>query len=264
MRNKKNIKSKRSLRSQAIWGVVTLGILVVLWLAVEKRSNASLQQVVVEIIDLKDKKNLISEKAILKKCKKHLGFDLSASTVAELDMRKLEQMLNSDKRIKDAQVYIDNRQSLHIGILQRQPIARIQSDKTAYYLDEEGGRIPLVKGATIRVPLVTGEVGIYDPAVISGEKSGVLKDIYTMAKHIADDKFLTSLIEQMDVDANREFTLAPKVGKQKLLFGKAEMVEDRFENLKIFYKEGMPKVGWRKFEMLALNWDGQIVGVKSK
>lgn len=264
MKAKKNIKSKGSLRSQVIWSVVTLGILAVLWLAVEKRSNTPLQEVVVDIIDLKDKKNLISEKAILKKCKKHLGYDLEASTVSDLDMRELEQILNSDKRIKDAQVYLDNKQALHIGVLQKQPIARVQSDKTAYYLDEDGGRIPLVKGATIRVPLVTGEVGSYDAAVIRGEKQGVLKDIYTMAKHIADDKFLTSLIEQMDVDANGEFTLAPKVGKQKLLFGKAEMIEDRFENLKIFYKEGMPKVGWRKFEMLALNWDGQIVGVKSK
>lgn len=218
-----------------------------------------LQKVAVDIIDLKDKKNLLDEKLILSKCKHFLGYDISLSKIGELDLRALESKLGEDSRVKNAEVFVDNRNVLHIGILQRQPIVRVNGEDSAYYLDEEGGMVPLVAGATLRVPIATGSVGRYDEEKIFGDKPNHLKDLYNMAKHIHEDEFLSSLIEQINVDATGEFTLVPKVGKQQLVFGKAEHLQDRFDNLKIFYKEGMPKVGWRKYDKLVLNWEGQVV-----
>ena len=262
MKGGKKIKDNGSWRSKLIWGVVTLAILSVLWLAVEKRSNADLQKVVVDIIDLKDKKNLLDEKLVLKRCREYLGYDLSLSTIGELDLKALEQMIGEDSRVKNAEVFVDNQHILHIGILQKQPIVRINSEDSAYYLDEDGGVIPLSAGATLRVPIATGSIGKYSEDRIFGNKPNNLKDVYVMAKHIYADKFLRSLIEQINVNDVGDFTLVPKVGKQQLVFGKAEFVEDRFENLKIFYKEGMPKVGWRKYDKLVLNWEGQVVAQK--
>ena len=239
--------------------LVTVGIVVVQWFAVQKKANTPLQEVEVEIIDLKDKKNLLSKKAVLDKCRAHLGYDVEKSKITELDLRALEQMLKADQRVMSAELYIDNNEVLHIGILQRQPIVRVQSDDGAYYIDREGGKVPLHKGATLRVPIATGSVGAYSADAIASDKPSRVKDLYRMAKHIHEDSFLSSLIEQIDVEPNGEFILIPKVGKQKLVFGKAENIEDRFENLKIFYKEGMPKVGWRKYDKLVLNWEGQVV-----
>jgi len=260
---RKNIKNSGTWKSQVVWSVATVAILALLCLAVQKRAATALRTVRVEIIDLKDKKNLLTEKAVLDKCRQHLGYDLAASTVGELDLRELETMLNADSRIKDAQVYVTNQQVLTIGVLQKQPIVRVQGDgDTAYYLTDEGEAIPLQKGHTLRVPLATGAVGKYGADKIFGDKPNHLQDVYRMAKHIYEDQFLAALVEQISVDRNGEFILVPKVGKQQLVFGKAEQIEDRFENLKIFYKEGMPKVGWRKYDRLVLNWDGQVVAQK--
>jgi len=245
-----------------IWTLVTVSIIGVLWLAMNRKSNASIQKIAVEIHDLKDKKNIISKKGVLSKCRKHLGYDIDNSKIQEIDIRALEDMLNGDRRIKNSEVYFDNNDVLHISIDQRQPIVRVQNDDTAYYLDSEGEAIPLVKGAAVRVPIATGNIGKYEKAKIFSEKSSRLKDVFVMAKFIYEDDFLASLVEQIDVDQNGEFLLIPKVGKQELVFGKAEMIKDRFENLKIFYKEGMPKVGWRKFDKLVLNWEGQVLGRK--
>ncbi len=263
MNSRKKIHEKGSWKSQLVWSLVTVSILAVLWLAMDRRANQDVQKVVVEIIDLKDKKNLLSEKMILQKCKKHLGYDLGMSKVKELNLRELETIINNDSRVKDAQIYIDNKEILHISIKQKQPIVRVQgSGDSAYYLDSEGGVIPLVSGSTIRVPVATGDIGNYNREKIFGDKPSHLKDVYTMAKHIRADDFLTSLIEQIDVSKNGEFVLVPKIGRQELVFGKAVELEDRFDNLKIFYKEGMPKVGWRKFDKLVLNWKGQVLGQK--
>lgn len=179
-------------------------------------------------------------------------------------MRMLEQMLNADKRVKNAEVYIDNRHVVHIKIVQRQPIVRVQGDETAYYLGIDGEYIPRVKGSAVRVPIVTGYVGDYEAVKLTSKKGNALQDVYTIAKYIHEDDFLQSLVEQINVDRNRQIILVPKIGKQELVFGKAEEIEERFYNLKQFYKKGMSKVGWRKFDRLVLNWEGQVVGQKAK
>lgn len=245
-----------------IWILVTVGILTVQWFAVQKKANAPVQEVVVEIIDLKDKKNLLTDKLVLDKCRQHLGYDLEKSKIKELDLRTLETMLKADRRVLSAEVYVDNNEVIHIGILQRQPIVRVQDEDGAYYIDRDGGLVPLHKGAAIRVPVATGSIGKYSSEAIASDKPSKIKDLYHMAKYISEDDFLSSLIEQIDVNEAGEFVLIPKVGKQKLVFGRAENLADRFENLKIFYKEGMPKVGWRKYDKLVLNWEGQVLARK--
>lgn len=265
MTKRKNISTNNQWKSQIIWAVITVGILVLLWLSVQKKANTELSEVAVHIVDLKDRKNLLSKKAVLNKCREHLGYDLAISTIKDLKLKSLEVMLTSDQRVKKAEVYVDKNNVINIKIQQKQPIIRVQGDgDAAYYLDEEGGVIPLVKGATVRVPIATGNIGKYDKEKIFGSNPNNLKGLYEMAVKIKNDEFLAALIEQVNVDSRGEFTLVPKIGKQQLIFGKAEDIDERFRKLKKFYKEGMPKVGWRKFEKFALNWDGQVVGIEKK
>lgn len=259
MARKKNTKQSGSWRSTVLWSLVTVGILTVLWFSVQRKAQSGITNVKIDVVDLKDKKNLLTQKHILTMCRKHLGYDLKAGTIENIDTRNLETKLNADPRIKKSEVYIDAKNVIHIDVEQRQPIVRVQGD-VAYYLDNEGGRIPLAKGSTLRVPIATGAIEKYDAGKINGKKQSNLKDVYTMAKFIHDDNFLSSLIEQIDIDKNGEILLVPKIGKQELVFGKAQEIEDRFENLKIFYKGGMSKVGWRKFDRLVLNWKGQVLG----
>jgi cell division protein FtsQ len=52
------------------------------------------------------------------------------------------------------------------------------------------------------------------------------------------------------------------VGGQKIIFGSAnsdEEVKDKFEKLKLFYKEAIPFEGWNKYEEISLKYKKQIV-----
>jgi cell division protein FtsQ len=56
--------------------------------------------------------------------------------------------------------------------------------------------------------------------------------------------------------------LVPLVGDQKIVFGtanSAEEVKEKFERLKIFYKEAIPYEGWAKYNEISVKYDGQIV-----
>ena len=41
-----------------------------------------------------------------------------------------------------------------------------------------------------------------------------------------------------------------------------EVVADKFNRLKVFYKEGMPHEGWEKYNTIIVKYEGQIVGRK--
>ena len=89
-----------------------------------------------------------------------------------------------------------------------------------------------------------------------------LDDIYRISDYVCYDPLFRSLIGQIYLDKNGDFTLVPLVGDQKIVFGKANsesQVKAKFEKLRTFYHEGMPYVGWHTYSEINVKYDGQIV-----
>ena len=56
-----------------------------------------------------------------------------------------------------------------------------------------------------------------------------------LSTFIRDDKFWNSQIEQMYVNKQYEFELIPRVGSQVIELGRADNLQEKFDNLKILY-----------------------------
>ncbi|MEZ4980905.1 MAG: hypothetical protein R2769_04815 [Saprospiraceae bacterium] len=50
------------------------------------------------------------------------------------------------------------------------------------------------------------------------------------------------MVEQIHVH-DKEFVLIPKIGKQKILLGTIDELQDKIDRLKIFYEKVMPREG---------------------
>jgi len=268
-RSKRRNNTKRAnWKKNLVWTVVTMVIIGVLFMAIERKKNASITKVGISIKGIKGGKNLVTKKGVKTMFRNYLGYDLEASSIHDLDLMDMESMLEADDRIKKAEVFVDNKDRLYIAILQREPIVRVFSENnTSYYLDNDGEEIPAYKGSTIRVPIASGKVGEYNAQFLESKNESALKDVFMVAKYIHQDEFLSALIEQIDVDENREILLIPKVGRQKLLFGSVnehDGLEGKFDKIKLMYKEGMKYVGWRKYEGLELRYDTKSKGKDGK
>ncbi len=161
------------------------------------------------------------------------------------------------------EVFIDSDNKLNVWIVQKQPIVRVMDGSNrSYYLDEDGDQVPIVEKSAIRVPLATGHFELYQEEKFKSGKPGKLKEVYEVSKAIFADTFLTALVEQIDVKEDGEIVLIPKIGRQEIVLGDASNLEEKFDNLKIMYKEGLPREGWRKFNVLKLNYKGQVVAEK--
>ncbi len=188
-----------------------------------------------------------------------------------VNVKKIEAAIIKMEEVKKVRVYKNIGNSWNIDVELRNPIARIFTlSQKAYYLDDEGFTMG-------RSSLHTAHVLVFSGFIIENmEKASVkeiinndslksirkLDDIYRISNYVCKDSLLNALIGQVYLEKNGDFILIPLVGKQTILFGSAnsdEVVADKFNRLKVFYKEGMPHEGWEKYNTIIVKYEGQIV-----
>ena len=250
---------QKKIREVVLWLLALLTIFALLVLSIQRKLNSVVEDVRIEINTIKGDRNLISEKEVMVLFRAYLGFSPQSANVRELDLRVIEEVLNEDERVKNAEVYIDAANRLNVRIQQKQPVIRIYDDSnTSYYLDEEGDKINVRPGVAIRVPVATGFIELYNKALIDGTANSALEKVLFVAREIQNDEYLNALVEQVDVNDKKEIVLIPKIGRQKILLGGIDNFDEKVYKLKLMYKDGLPLEGWRKYSVLKLNYRGSV------
>ncbi|MCA0132460.1 cell division protein FtsQ/DivIB [Winogradskyella alexanderae] len=167
-----------------------------------------------------------------------------------IDLNELEDALNSNSMIKKAEVFMSINGELYTEIEQKRPIARVSSN-ASYYIDDEGGFMPLSDNYTARVPLVTGTIN---------KKS--LNTIYTFAKAVDEDEFLKKHV--IEIHQNNDGTIDFKVRKSdfKVHLGTLKKLNKKINNFKAFYQKAFKDKTLDSFEMVNLKFDKQVICTK--
>ncbi len=256
------IHSKK-VRNTVLWSLLVAGIGFVLYLSVQRKEVVQVDDLVVDIIPVHGDESIITEKEVRRLVRESVGMEIKGKMIRKLPLRKMEAAIQKDKRIKRADLYVDSKNKLHIRIEQKKPLMRVmETTGLQYYLDVEGKKVPVTTGSAVRVPLLTGFSGPYKEELLTGKVHSPIKDVFQVVHYISKDPFLEALIEQvhLEKDTATEIILVPKVGKEQILLGDAGDLEEKFEKLKIFYRDGMPRLGWQRYKKLNLKVTGQVVG----
>lgn len=255
--NKEELKN--SLRRLGWIAALFLGASLVIS-AVEQKQSQRITNVDIDIKPLPDGSNLVKDEDILKSIDRSMGFRMEGLPIRDLDVARLERMLEKDPLILNADAYIDARNDLHIRVEQRQPLMRIiDRNGINYYLDKDGMKMPLSQHFSARVLVASGNIPPHVPDFME-RKRHMLKSLFLLSNEILKDPFLRDMIEQIYVNNQGEIVLAPLIGDQKILFGPYRDSAQKLRNLKIFYKEALPYEGWRKYNYIDLRFRGQVVG----
>ena len=199
---------------------------------------------------------LLDKKGVMKVMREFLGFDPAVSNIEEVDFRGLEEKLESNPYVDEATIYLDARNNLHVLITQRKPIARFKTSGKEFYMTDDGNQIPLSSSATMRVPIVTGNIDHF--LMQTNESKMLYRDLVSMLTYCDQDEFLSALIEQIDIDYKGELVCIPKVGKEQILFGNLSDYQEKLEKLKKYYEWGKSEDGWNKYAYLNLAYKDQI------
>src|SRR4029078_5491120 len=132
----------------------------------------------------------------------------TGETLDDINLRKAEEQLKQNAWIKNAELFFDNHQTLHVNISEREPIARVFTiGGNSFYIDSTGLRLPVTENATARVVVFTSFPS--DKKILSAPDSLVLNDIKTISKYIVADSFLNQQTAQINITQQRTYEITP-------------------------------------------------------
>lgn len=187
----------------------------------------------------------------------------------------LEKALNSHPAIENAEVSENMNGEVKVEITQRTPVLRvINKSGESYYIDSQSRLMPLNENYSARVMVANGE--IFEPysrryqfSVNQIKKNelfsevSVLDDLMDVSNFINADSSLKCLIQQIYVNTDRDLELFPAIGNQKIIFGDAKNISEKFNKLKLFYTQGLNKSDtWTKYSTINLKFKNLVVCTK--
>ena len=169
----------------------------------------------------------------------------------KLDLNKLERTLDSNDLIEKSDVFVSIDGVLKAVVKQKTPIARVLNGSGSFYIDYEGGRMPLSDNFTARVPLVSG--------VINKKNSEELAQLFRM---IYDDDFLKKNIISVEVMPNGSLKMLNRNFDYQIDFGKITNAERKFKDYKAFFQKAVLDSSLYKYNKIDLRFTKQVVCTK--
>jgi cell division protein FtsQ len=237
------------------------GLLVLSVAAIGKKNKEHCKDYVIKIKGAKD--NLfIGERDVLKLVTAATQGKIKGEPIAEFNLKKLEQELKENAWIQTANLYFDNRNVLHISVVENSPIARLfTTGGKSFYIDSSARKLPLSDKLSARVPVFTN---FPDKRFLSEKDSALLNDVKKTAWFILNDTFWMSQTEQIDITEHRTLEMIPTVGNHVVKLGNGDDIDKKFHRLMVFYQQVLSKTSFDKYNFIDVQFNGQVIGTKEK
>lgn len=243
----------------AAWFLVIAGITTLLIAANNKKKEHICREVVVGI-KAPGEKFCIEESDIKEQLEKAANGSLINRPLTSISLVALEKTLEKDQWIRDAELYFDRDDVLHVLVEEREPIARVfTTGGASFYMDSSGHRMPLLEKLSIRLPVVTGFV---NARKLNARDSVMLRQMKDVVKVITKDPFWNAQVGQIDITAERKFELIPVIGDHVIRIGEGEQTQEKLDRLLLFYKQVLSKAGFNKYSVVDVQFAGQVIGEK--
>ncbi len=200
-----------------------------------------------------------------------LGDPIVGTKMDDINIGRIAKAIKQISAVKDCNVYktLDGR--VDVEVTQRIPIARVlNKDGSSYYLDEEGQIMELSSTYTAKVPLITGEINesgsLGSVSTILKDKKlakkSYLDDAFKLVKSIQQSEFMSALTDYIYIDKNKDFVIVPRIGRQNIVVGDAQNLENKFINLRSFYEGTINKINIDQYKTISIKYNEQVIGIK--
>ena len=198
---------------------------------------------------------------------------MEGQAINSINMSLLEKIINTNPFIYDAEVFSTVDGKLNIDVKQRFPILRVINFKSeSFYIDKEGVFMPQSEKFTARVPVANGfifdreaakrvltsDISIYDSLPSKTKLSQLLNIVHYTSK----SELWSAVVQQFFVNDDGDIELIPRVGNHTVVLGSDQFLDEKFNKLFHFYKEGLNKKGWDKYKVVNLKIKNQVVCIK--
>jgi cell division protein FtsQ len=240
------------------WTAAGGGMLTLL-IAANKKQQVFLCREVLITIKGDGDQFFIDKNDILQQLTEAAKGNLVKKPVHKINLAALEHALEKGLWIRDAELYFDSRNVLHVMVTEREPIARVfTTNGLSFYIDSSGQQMPLLESETARVLVITNFTGAKK---YNAKDSAMVRDVKNIANIISRNSFWKEQITQVDIKYDGSFEAIPLVGDHIIRFGSADQFEDKLNRLMLFYKQVSSRIGMDKYEVIDVQYKGQVIGI---
>jgi len=243
----------------SLWIAIGGALLSLLLAANSKRKREQCSGYSVSVLGNKENQ-FVSDKDVVHIISSVVKGEIKGTVMASFDLSKMESALQKNKWIKDAELWFDSHNILHIMVKERIPVARIFTTAgESFYIDSSLAVMPLSANVNIRIPVFTG--------FPDGKKMGkterlLLKEIKDVASFVSADDFWKAQVMQVDITEQKRFEMIPALGNHVVRLGSADELDKKFRRLRIFYEQVLSKTGMDKYSVIDVRYKGQVVALK--
>ena len=130
--------------------------------------------------------------------------------------------------------------------------SRVSSDSRAR---NEAG-IPILSGYLGELPVEGHSI---DP-----QRHARLASAHRLGLLLEKDDFLRLLVSQIYIEPHGDLRMEPRIGKHSIIVGDSTGLESKLENLEAFYRQGLVRGPWDRYELINLKYKDQVVCTKRK
>jgi cell division protein FtsQ len=243
----------------AAW-IVVLGGIVSLLVAANSKARARTCKGVAVSINNGGDRIYVEKEDVLKTIEKTAHGSIVNKLTGAINLASLEKNLEANPWIRDAELYFDTKDILHVTVSERVPVARVFTTAgNSFYIDSAGYQMPLLEVFSARLPVVTDFTAAKR---LKAADSVLLQETKQVVGAISADPFWSAQVGQIDITPDRKFELIPVLGSHVIRLGNGNDVGAKLARLMVFYKQVMPKAGLAKYSALDVQFDGQVVAVR--
>ena len=180
------------------------------------------------------------------------GLHPQGIVIDSVNCSNIENYIKSLTLIKECQVYKTNSKMVVVDIVCREPVLKvIDKSGTTYYVDIDGEKIADIK-KPLRLPVASGEI---DDTMIN-------KELQRVVAAIEKDPFWLAQIQQIYFNDKKEAIITPRLGDHIIELGSVRQIDEKLQNLKTFYINGLSTVGWNKYSKLNIKISNKVICTK--
>ena len=169
--------------------------------------------------------------------------------MGEVSIEDMEEVLMTNPLISSVNCYKTTSNNVFVDLTTKVPVLRVKNNRGEdFYVDSRGSLIA-AKLRPLDIPLATG----YVDSTFAAEK------LYELAMFLQNSEFWHSQIAQVNVTADGQVELVPRVGNHLLVLGEPSDYEEKFDRLMNFYEDGLGVIGWNKYSSISVAFNNQVV-----
>lgn len=183
----------------------------------------------------------------------------NANRLSNIGLKSIEATLKNQDFILDAQVSRDLKGNIIIDIQQEKPIARLMGNSgKGGYINKDRKLLDLSDNFSARVMVITGAGAdsLMNPDFLQSEIGSAFGDFLDFVRN---DEFWSPQVAMIELDKDFEVEIYPQIGQHRFEFGHFSDYPKKFDKMKLFYDEIIPKKGWGEYRLVKVQYEGQIV-----